>query len=84
MISIAGFTYEPKINLGIPKMEPALEYGGNPNQYHAYYRLRPQPGENFTCKHLHLHRVSLARIPHNFAKLEMLQAGSGDLLCDLI
>jgi len=38
-IEIVGFTYEPKIKNGIPKEEPALEQGGNPHHYHAYYRL---------------------------------------------
>ena len=83
-IEIVGFTYEPKINYGTPSKEPTLNYGGNPHQYHMYYRVLPQKGEKTTLKHLHLYRVSMARADSHIFKLDQIKFGTGKFIDDII
>ena len=83
-IEIVGFNYS---------MNEKAIYGGtfnandgtyqndrNPNAYFIQYKILPEPGKDPSYENYLIHQVSFAKIHHHAARLNILNAGSGDLL----
>ena len=52
----------------------------NPNAYYIQYKILPEPGKEPSYENDLVHQVSFAKIHHHAATLNIINAGSGDLL----